>query len=391
MASSQYTYHPYHTIGAATLLLWDDAADGGAGAWRTLGRVADAAVLVTTEQAGKDLTLKGLSQPVARRNRSKRYSLSFRLLEDAGPLTLALWGGEGAAQSQFGSELVTTSDVLRLYDAEWRELAHPFGIAALPPAGVSDVEASAGGSGGSISPGTYYYWVVPYIEYGGDDDFEGQEAPTGAVVVAAGEQVTITFTPPAGWSPDAYRVYFNTEDNLGGASQAGEGFGGSPIVLSSHDGLSVVRGSGPLVRVATYDGETEYTADTDYALDVEKGLVKRLAAGGIADGARVLVTYAYWRPASVLTPLGDPVDLERHRRLRLLQLAPDDPDPALWRETGVEFTFFKVNVNLNDSRWPFSENDFSEGVSFSWDCLFDPVEAKVGDVRSTYGVLAAFE
>ena len=103
------------------------------------------------------------------------------------------------------------------------------------------------------------------------------------------------------------------------------------------------------------------------------------------------MVYAYWRPASVLTPLGDAVDLERYRQIRLLQLAPDDPDPALWRETGVEFTFFKVNVALNDSRWPFSENDFSEGASVTWDCLFDSEQAKVGTARSTYGVLAEYE
>jgi hypothetical protein len=56
----------------------------------------------------------------------------------------------------------------------------------------------------------------------------------------------------------------------------------------------------------------------------------------------------------------------------------------------VEFLFYKVNISLNDSRWPFSEDDFSEGASVTWDCLFDGSEAKVGLVRSTYGVLANY-
>ena len=170
MATSQYTYHPYHTIGAATMLLWDGAAGDG-GAWRHLGKVADAAVLASTEQVGKDITTKGLTQPVARRNRSKRYSLSFRLLEDTNPLVLDFIGSESAAQSADSSELVLTSEVVRLFGLDWRELAHPYGIAAGQPEGVTEVMASAGGTGGSIAPGTYYYWVVP--KAGG---FTGEEA-----------------------------------------------------------------------------------------------------------------------------------------------------------------------------------------------------------------------
>lgn len=392
MATSQYTYHPYHTIGAATVLLWDPDAGGEevGGAWRPLGKVADAAVVITTEQAGKDLTIKGLTQPIARRNRAKRYSITFRMLEDANPLTLDLLGGEGAALSEAGSALIGTTEILRLYGADWRELAHPYGLAAEPPGGVCDAQASAGGSGGSIPPGTYFYWVVPYIEAGGDV-FQGPAVSAGSESVGSGEQVTVSFTLPTDWTPDGYRVYYNSSDTLAGALLAGGG-GGSPVVLAEHLGtVSFSAADGPLVIVRSFDGETLYTAGTDYLLDAEKGLVKRASGGTIADGQQVVATYAYWRPASVLTPLGDTVDLERYRRVRLLQLAPDDPDPALWRETGVEFTFFKVNLALNDSRWPFSENDFSEGASVTWDCLFDSEQAKVGTARSTYGVLAEYE
>ena len=151
MATSQYTYHPYHTIGAATVLLWDAAA-GGSGAWRPLGKVADAAVLITTEQVGKDLTLKGLTQPIARRNRAKRYSVTFRLLEDANPLTLDLLCSDGAAQSLDPQDLRTQREVLRLYGNDWRELAHPYGLRQELPAGVSDPGAAASGTGGSIPP-----------------------------------------------------------------------------------------------------------------------------------------------------------------------------------------------------------------------------------------------
>ncbi len=49
-----------------------------------------------------------------------------------------------------------------------------------------------------------------------------------------------------------------------------------------------------------------------------------LPAGRMADGARVVVCYSYRRPPSVLTPLGDSVELERYRKVKLVQLAPDD-------------------------------------------------------------------
>lgn len=393
MATSQYTYHPYHTIGAATVQLWDPEAGGATvgGAWRPVGKVADAAVIISTEQAGKDLTVKGLTQPIARRNRAKRYSLSFRLLEDANPLSLDLLGGEGAAQQSDGLELVYTSEVLRLTGTDWREVGHPYGIAAEPPEGVSEASADSGGTGGAIPPGTYFYWVAPYLEGGGNDTFEGVATSAGSTEVAAGEKVTVTFTPPASWSPDGYRVFYNTVDSLAGASMAGSG-AQSPIVIDGHSGaISYTPPAGPLIIVRAYDGAVVFESSSDYLLEVEKGLVKRSAGGMIADGARVVVCYAYWRPPSVNTTLGDPVALERYRRVRLLQLAPDDPDPANWRETGVEFTFFKVNVCINDSRWPFTEDDFSEGASVNWDCLYDGEEAKVGTVRSIYGILAEYE
>ena len=277
MATSQYTYHPYHTIGAANVLLWDASAGGGSGAWRPLGKVADAAVVVSTEQVGKDLTIKGLSQPIARRNRFKRYSLSFRLLEDANPFTLDLLYSEGASQTKEAAGTVIVSEVVRLYAADFSELAHPFGVK-----------------------------------------------------------------------------------------------------------------STPALTVKSYDGVTTYVENTDYVLDLQKGLLRRIAGGGINEGQNVVVGYSYGRPAGIVTGLGDAVDLERYRKVKLLQLAPDDPDPANWEETGLEFEFFKVNVSMNDSGWSFAEEDFSDGASATWDCLYDASEGKVGTVRSTYGALADY-
>ncbi len=45
---------------------------------------------------------------------------------------------------------------------------------------------------------------------------------------------------------------------------------------------------------------------------------------------------------------------------------------------------------LGDLRLAFGEEDFSEGFSVTWDCMFDPGTGRVGTVRSTYGVLAQY-
>ncbi len=390
MATSQYNYNPFHTIGAATVLIWDEGAGAGGGAWRPLGKAAEAAVIMTTEQVGQDLTLKGLTQPIARRNRSKRYSLAFRLLENAGPQAQALLFGEGGAQAAAGVELAAFSEALRLYGQQWRELSHPYGIINETLPGATGGSASAGGTGGSIPPGTYYYWVVTHYADGDVLQVLGEPLAVGSVAVGSGQKVTFEFGTHDELLPLSYFIYANTTNQLDSATYAGSltGTGG---VLASHAGGAVYAPEPvPLLRVTSLDGAVEYAAGADYLLDAAKGLVKRLAGGALADGGEVLVTYAYARPASVLTPLGDPVDLERYRRVKLLQLAADDPDPALWRETGVEFTFYKVCTNINDSRWPFTDNDFSEGCAVVWDCLFDGAEAKVGTVRSTYSVLAEY-
>jgi hypothetical protein len=390
MATSQYNYHPFHTIGAASVLLWDGAAGGGAGAWRPLGKVADAAISVATEQAGQDITVKGLTQPITRRNRSKRYSLSFRLLENAGPEAHALMFGEGNAQSAAAAEITEFSEAFRLYGSQWRELSHPYGIVAEPLPSAPAGHVTAGGTGGSIPAGIYYFWLVP--EYLDSTQLlaRGEALALGSASITTGQQLNITFDLPDELKVVRYFIFYSATNQLASSRLAGVLTGEQGALKTFSDTPSYSPPVIPLVRAFRQSGQAEFTLGTDYLIDATKGLIKRVAGGAIGDGEEVCLTYAYARPASVETPLGDAVALERYRRVKLLQLTADDPHPALWRETGVEFTFFKVNVNLGDTRWPFSENDFSEGCSVAWDCLFDGEEAKVGTVRGTYGVLAEY-
>lgn len=386
MATSQYTFNPFHTIGPATVLISDPAVDDG---WRSLGRVAEAQLNVTTEQAAQDIFTGGVSQPVARRNTAKRYSISFRLLENANPDALALFGGEGAAATTAGLELCAATEVLRLYGSDWRELAHPYGLAAEPLPAATAISGSASGSGGSIPAGTYTYWIVPVCE-AGDVVFHGTLSGPLTVTVGTGEVVKLAYTPPADWTPDSYAVWVAASGLSSEATLAMDGLSGAELTISEHAGTAVTSPAGAVLTATPYGGGAAYTSGVDFELNVTRGLLRRIDGGALREGDRVTVTYAYWRPASVSIPLGDPVAPERYRRVRLLQLAPDAEDPALWRETGVEFTFYRVNINLGDTGFPFSEREFSPGLSFHWDCLWDAEAARVGDVRSTHGVLANY-
>jgi hypothetical protein len=152
------------------------------------------------------------------------------------------------------------------------------------------------------------------------------------------------------------------------------------------------------LRLFSHDGETEYESGVDFIADIPKGLVKRISGGSIPSGGRVVAVYTYARPASVLTSLGDPVTLERYRRVKLLQLAPEDGngnagdlDPATWRETGVEWELHRVSVGSANSEFAFTPDDFSPGSPVVWDCLYDGAYARVGVVRSTFGVLAEYQ
>lgn len=404
MSLSHYNHAPYHPIGAASLLVWDSLAGPDdpltslpQGAWRSVGKVADAAVVMTAQSAGQELALKGLSQPIARRLTAQRYSLSFRLLECAGPEALDLLFSLGSAPGGAGTELVATSEVLRLYGSDWNEVAHPFGILAAPPAPVSALSADPGGTGGEISPGTYYYWVVPVIPGEGPPVY-GDPSPSGAVSVSSGEKVTLEFTPPAGYIPAYYAVFVNSSNSLDSAELVDYFPALEGSIELAHHSLGGGFGSGAAVRVFSYDGETEFEAGLDFSADIAKGLVKRISGGAIPSGARVLVVYSYERPASVLSSLGDPVTLERYRRVKLLQLAPEDGngnpgdlDPATWRETGAEWELYRVSVGASDSGYSFTPEDFSPGAAVVWDCMYSGEHARVGVVRSTFGVLATYE
>lgn len=398
MSTSQYTYSPFHTIGAASLLVWDTPANGGLGAWSRLARVADAAVLTTTEQVGQQLVVKGLSQPIARRNKSQRYSLSFRLLENANPAALELLLGGGAVQVRQAAQDIALSECLRLYATDYTELAHPYGVldGGLPP--VTGFSASAAGAGGNIPAGSYYYWAVPYVLDNGVERL-GQPARAEQVAVADGQTVHLAWTAPAGYQPDGYKLAYTMTGTLL-----------SPLLVLSVGGQAMAadvlthQGALPLeldfdastLAVTSYDGQTTYVAGIDYLADALRGLLKRTPTGAIADGERVVASYSYRRPPCVDTPLGDNVELERYRRVKLVQLAPDDAaargdlSPATWRETGIEFEFTRVNAALGDLRLAFSEEDFSEGFSVTWDCMFDPSTGRVGTVRSTYSVLGEY-
>jgi hypothetical protein len=404
MSLSHYNHAPYHPIGAASLLVWDStagpvdpAAELPRGAWRSVGKVADAAVSMTAQTASQELALKGLSQPVTLRLTGQRYSLSFRLLEHAGPEALDLLFGLGSTQSATGGQLASTAEVLRLYGDDWAELAHPFGILASPPAGVSAVSGDAGGSGGSIPAGTYYYWIAPVLP-GESGLAYGTPAPSGAVTVGSGEKVLLTFTPPGSYLPLQYAVFASASNSLASAALVDSFVAPEGSIEITHHGTGSDYGSGSALRLFSHAGETEYIEGIDFITDLPKGLVKRISGGTIPSGGRTVAVYTYQRPASVLTSLGDPVTLARYRRIKLLQLAPEDGaggagdlDPASWRETGVEWDLHRVAIGAGDSSYACTPDDFSPGSAVVWDCLYDAQYARVGTVRSTFGVLATYE
>ncbi|MCC7477045.1 hypothetical protein IT575_01185 [bacterium] len=402
MSTSQYSYHPFHSIGAAQLQLFEPAALGGLGAWRNLGRCADAAVLISGDFAEKGMAIGGVSQPIARRPRSRRYSLSLRMLETAGPEAAALLFGEGALQQRLSPDILVQAESLRLYGSQAWQLAHPYGLLSSLPPGATGPSLSAGGSGGLIAASTWHYWIVPCLSYSGQVQFEGSAVYAGSVNVSAGQQVSLSFTAPASWSPDAWRIYFNSSNNLSGALLALQTSSGSPILIGSHAGSPAYSAQSlPLFKLRSYDNFSSYSAGSDYSLNAARGSLSRIEGGALASGKRAVALYAHWTPAAVDTPLGDCLSPERYRRIRLLQLAPQDPqkaglengdlDTGTWRETGVQFEFHRVAISPGETRWPFADNDFGEGASLLWDCMYDGASSAVGTVRSSFGVLAQWE
>jgi hypothetical protein len=399
MSTSSYNYHPFHTIGAAKLLLWDSASLGGLGAWRSLGRVADAAVLVSGAAAEKAIAVRGVSQPIARRPRSRRFSLSLRLLESAGPELHDLLFSDGGAPSASAAGIAVQAESLRLYGAEQHELAHPYGLLAELPAGVSNLQSSVGGSGGVIPATNYHYWVVPFLAYGGSARFLCSAAHVGPVTVGSGQQVTLTFTAPADYVPDGYRVYVHSSNNIGSSVLALETSGGSPIVISSHAGSPAYSAPPePLFELRSPNGAALYEAGADYTLNVELGQVARSPGGAVESGQAAVAIYAQRSSPAVSTGMGQALAPERYRRIKLLQLMPEDPaqqglgagdlDPASWRESGVEFELYRVAITPGDTQWPFADGDFGEGASLLWECMYDGAAGAVGTVRSSFSVLA---
>ncbi len=402
MSTSQYTYHPFHTIGAAQIQLWDSAALGGLGAWRSLGRCADAAVLVSGETAEKGVAISGVSQPIAKRPRSRRYSLSLRLLETAGPEAANLLFGEGALQLKRSADISVQAESLRLYGTQAWQLAHPYGLLTSLPPGATGPSLSAGGSGGLIAATTWHYWVVPCLKHGGVVQFEGAALYCGSVNVTAGQQVTVNFTPPTSWTPQSWRVYFNSSNNINTAFMALETTAAPPLLIASHAGSPAYSAQSlPLFKLRSHDNLSGYSASSDFSLNAARGSLSRTETSSLPSGKRAAAIYAHWTSSAVDTPIGDPLSPERYRRIRLLQLAPQDPqksglsggdlDTATWRETGVEFDFYRVAITPGETRWPFADNDFGEGASLLWDCMYDGASSAVGTVRSSFGVLAQWE
>jgi hypothetical protein len=132
MTGSSYLYHPFHTIGGARLSIHDPLADDGNGAWQALGRIADAELTVESEKLERLNSTRGSLQPVSQFCRSLRYALSFRLLEQASPLALALLAGPGAQQASADAEVQQYSEILRMSGQDWTELSRPWAIEASP-------------------------------------------------------------------------------------------------------------------------------------------------------------------------------------------------------------------------------------------------------------------
>jgi hypothetical protein len=388
MSGGQYTYAPFHTIGPAAVYIYDSQAGAGAGAWSPLGRVADAAVVVTADHATKRASIYGLTQAIERRRRATQVSLSFRMLENANPITLSILFG--MSEPSYSSLYIDIKSCLA-YIIELCNI--DISCSALKLLRQCDSLAiTTAGANASIPAGEYYYYVLPFYNAPGGNRIYGSPVRIGPVVIQAGQHVYLDFLPPTDWIPDGYLALYATNAAGTDILQLPISASHPPLHIDSHAGATPWTAPSPAenIIVQNYSATKRYFLGVDYSIDLQRGTLKRLEGSTIPLGSRLLITYPRAVLPSVALGIGGLADPEPYRKVKLVQLTPrriQDSSGSHWEESGLEFIFNRVSISSAESRLPFTEDDYCEGAIVTWECLFDPESGAAGTARTAFNIL----
>lgn len=384
MSSSQFTYHNYQTVGPAAMLFWDPVKS----AYRRVCKISDAQVLASAEKVVKEEVIKGIREVVDERNLFRRWRLRGRLDENANPDVSKLLFASRADMPQSiytAFSILQFKEVIKLYGENIVVLSHTSDIIS-SLAGGRVVTGVPFDGNGNIAPGTYYYLVTGV--YGTTETVYEASAESQAVVVSAPkDSVALSWTASSDGLPDKFRIYRTTTQGTYGANS----FIGETTSTNFVDTLATPSAGAPpsgmyLTKVEKYDLSAIYQAGVDYNLDSDKGEIKRIASGSIGEGESVIVTYFYRNNAMVSTNI-DPVEASPvYKKVLLIQMEKDKNG----KESGIEIEFYKVNITSGEIGFPFTEDQFNEGVEFEWDCLYDSTSGKVGVRRDKNAVLEHF-
>jgi len=298
------------------------------------------------------------------------YQIKGKMVEALDPSTAYLHMKNcGVPVQQDNCTIKTAVEDYPAYPGRCFKLVHKAGFHstdALPgPDGVAGV---AGGVGGTIPTDGYYFVVT--CTYG---ITESAYTESPEVNVVLGEVVTLTITPPAGVTPDSYKIYAYDDGEVRANATLLLTIAADPV----GDDFAVVIDDMPRTGDA-YPGDatgsftvkdaegTEFTITDDFSIDTSCGIVCIPTDSDIGYGEVVTITYAYRTNPYVSMSIGPSETLPPYMHLVLIALKNDDR--ADIRPRGFEIELWKV---LASSGWSLdlSTLTFENGFEFTWDVL----------------------
>jgi len=392
--TKQFTMREFQMTGPAVLCAYDVMNDY----LYRLGKCDNIRVRRETDNVYQSEIHIGRNVGIDARTVGERWFINFSMMERLNPDWSRLIMKNCGTPIVFPTcSLLTVTEEMRMYRDHAQVLHYSSGFwgDGMLPAPTNGA-AVAGGAGGTIPGGTYVIVIeAVYTDANGKNPVRSEYTNSAGVPVVLGQELTVTWDPPAGGvTPSYYNIY--EYDTVLGETRADADLiavvlstGPTAIIFDSFTDYGDWPGdtTGPAFAITDINGNP-YDAGDDYTIDTTCGRLSLVEDGDILDGTLILVTYTYIANPFYTQSLGPGDRNPRCLYLVIIWLKEDDRSTPAGR--GAELHFPHVHAE-SGFEWNFDQMDFESGFDQEYRILLDSGTGQYGTIYTFHRFLADWE
>lgn len=387
--TKQYSLSQHQMAAPAVITAYDDVND-----WFVpLGYLDNIRLRRETDNVYQSEIHVGRSVAIDGYTVGERWFVNFDMMERLNPSWQRLIFKNCGTPAIYGScSLLTVTEEWRMFRNNAQVLNHNngfYGDGMLPA--PTNVATAVGGAGGTIPTRTYVMVVeAVYTDAQGLNPTRSQYAVSAGQAVTLGQQLTVTWDPPAGgYIPAYYNIYwYDSGLTITSAELVAvvDGLSPTAIIFDSFTDLGDWPGAvvGGAFAITDITGAVTYTAGDDYTIDTSCARLALIDGGDIEDGQLILVTYTYIANPFYTQSIGPGSRNPRIMHLVIKWFKDDERVVPVGR--GCEIHLYHVHSE-SGFEWLFDQRDFESGFGQEYRVLLDRATGKYGTIYTFHKVM----